>query len=256
MTKAHENGEPANRRRTKLRILDAAERLFAERGYHAASLRAITAEARVNLAAANYHFGSKDSLLQAVFARRMRPLNEERLALLDRCEAQAAGGPLPPEKLLRILVEPVLRLGSGPSEGLVSFRKLLGRMYSEPDKTQHLFGREMESVIRRFTAALLKSYPGLPRRELAWRIHFIIGAMAHTLVAGNMLLLVSGGLCDPADTESALEQLVAFARAGLGAPVTPGGQRRKPAKGQTPPEASGSGRSGGSHDDSPTAMQD
>ena len=69
---------------TKQRILDVAERLFATRGFHATSLRAITRAAEVNLAAVNYHFGSKDALLEAVMLRRLGPLNEIRQARLDQ----------------------------------------------------------------------------------------------------------------------------------------------------------------------------
>ena len=78
---------------TKDRILDTAERLFARDGFEATSLRSITAEAGVNLAAINYHFQSKEALVQAVIGRRMGPMNDRRLALLDAYEAQAATPP-------------------------------------------------------------------------------------------------------------------------------------------------------------------
>jgi len=222
---------------TRIRILDAAERLFAERGYHAASLRAITAEAGVNLAAVNYHFHSKDALLKAVLVRRMGPLNEERLSMLDRLEEAAAGGCVPLEKLVRAMVEPILRLGSGPREELESFRKLLGRMYSDPDHTQRVFGAELENVIRRFGAALRRACPEIPPGVLAWRVHFIIGAMAHALVAGSMLRIISDGRCDPADTDNALRQLIAFAIAGLAAPLSADQQFPAPGAAAVPPPA-------------------
>src|SRR5512135_1496279 len=111
---------------TKTRLLDAAEQLLAERGFAACSLRAVTATAGVNLGAVNYHFRSKEALIQAVFARRLAPLNRERLAALDALEAEAAGRPVAPEALLHALLGPVLRLGR---EGECVI-KLLGRMYS------------------------------------------------------------------------------------------------------------------------------
>src|ERR1700744_1904733 len=95
---------------TKTRILDAAERLFARDGFEATSLRAITTEAQVNLAAVNYHFQSKEALVQAVIGRRMGPVNARRLALLDACELQAAGAPLPLEQTIDAFLRPVVEI--------------------------------------------------------------------------------------------------------------------------------------------------
>ena len=95
---------------TKERILDAAEHLFAERGVDGASLRAVTREAHVNLAAVHYHFGSKEGLLEAVVARRIGPINQDRLKGLEELEAAAQGAPIPVEDLLRVFLAPPLRL--------------------------------------------------------------------------------------------------------------------------------------------------
>src|SRR5579871_5345079 len=100
-------GKPVS---TKDRILDTAERLFARDGFEATSLRAITAEAGVNLAAVNYHFQSKEALVRAVIGRRMGPVNEKRLAMLDACETAAGDGPLPLEGVLEAFVRPVLEI--------------------------------------------------------------------------------------------------------------------------------------------------
>src|SRR5580704_13248627 len=95
---------------TKDRILDAAERLFARDGFEATSLRAITTEASVNLAAVNYHFQSKEALVQAVIGRRMGPANAQRLALLDAYEAQAVDAPVPLEKIMDAFLRPVVAM--------------------------------------------------------------------------------------------------------------------------------------------------
>src|SRR6476661_10749602 len=79
---------------TKDRILDAAEALFMEHGFEATSLRALTAAAGVNLAAVNYHFGSKEELFQSVLTRRLDPMNQERIDLLEKVEREAGGRPL------------------------------------------------------------------------------------------------------------------------------------------------------------------
>src|ERR1700682_6647964 len=85
---------------TKARILDAAEALFMEHGFEATSLRTITAAAGANLAAVNYHFGTKEELFEAVLARRLDPMNQERIDLLDKVEREAGGKPASCEKIL------------------------------------------------------------------------------------------------------------------------------------------------------------
>ncbi|MGA2262107.1 MAG: TetR/AcrR family transcriptional regulator [Acidobacteriota bacterium] len=201
---------------TKTRILDAAERLLAERGFAAASMRDITARAGVNLGAVNYHFRSKDALIQAVFARRLTPLNRERLEALDACETEAGGKPVPLDGLLRAFLVPVLKLGRD-GEG---FMRLLGRMYSEPSlDIQRVFTAELGEVVGRFLRAFRRTLPELSPEELFWRLFFIIGAMAQTLAAGSLLKFLSGGICDPSDMEDARTRLIGFASAGLGAPA-------------------------------------
>src|SRR6186997_1363866 len=102
---------------TKPRILDAAEALFMEHGFEATSLRAITAAAAVNLAAVNYHFGSKEELFEAVLTRRLDPMNEQRIELLTRLEAKAAPAPLSCDRILLALFVPALRLARDPARG-------------------------------------------------------------------------------------------------------------------------------------------
>ncbi len=203
---------------TKDRILDAAERLFAEHGFAQTSLRDITAEAGVNLAAVNYHFQSKDHLIAAVFDRRIGPLNEQRIALLDQLEKEAAGEPLVVEDLLRAMLGPMLRMGGTP-EG-ASAANLIGRAHTEPgDIFEHLFTGQFAPVAVRFMAATRRALPDLPEVELLWRIVFSIGAMSHAIAGHRHINVVSGGLCDTSDVDSMLDRLISFAAAGCRAPV-------------------------------------
>ena len=117
---------------TKERILDAAEALFMEHGFEATSLRAITAAADVNLAAVNYHFGTKEELFEAVLTRRLDPMNEQRIVLLNRLEAKAAPAPLSCDRILLALFVPALRLARDPARGGKNFLRLLGRAYADP----------------------------------------------------------------------------------------------------------------------------
>jgi AcrR family transcriptional regulator len=201
---------------TKQRILDAAEALFAERGYNGTSLRDITATAAVNLAAVNYHFNSKEALIQAVFRRKLGPLNRQRLEMLDALEAAAGRHAVPLEEWVRIFVGPALRLLSRPQPGGVSFGMLLGRMYSSPaPPVQRLFVEEMKELVGRFAAALRRILPELPPEEVFWRMFFGIGAMAHTLVASWALKTLSEGRAEAADIEGTIDRLTTFLVGGL-----------------------------------------
>ncbi len=200
-------------------ILDTAEKLFAEQGIDAVSLRNITAQAGVNLAAINYHFRSKDLLVQEVFARRIRPLNEERLALLENAESKAGVGPLQVEAVLRALFEPAIRLSSDPERGHI-FLRICGRIWSEPSlRTSQIFDDLFEELIARFGVAFRKAIPDLPPEDMLWRTHFSVGAMLFVMTHGDILRKTSRGLCDPANVERAVAQMVHFTAAGMRAPV-------------------------------------
>lgn len=199
---------------TKNKILDTAESLFAEHGFEATSLRMITTAAGVNLAAVNYHFRSKDDLIRAVLARRIGPLNQKRMESL-RAHLEAAGdGPLELEKVIRSFVEPVVILRKEPHGQAVG--RLFGRTYAGPSGTaRQTFFELMKEVVRPFTEAFRRALPNLNQVDLLWRMHFSIGVMAHTLAGAEHLRMISGGLCDLADTEGAVNRMVAYMAAGM-----------------------------------------
>lgn len=200
------------------RILDAAEVLFAERGFAATSMRQLTASAGVNLAAVNYHFGSKEQLIVAVFARRLLPINRERLERFDRLEARHAPDPIPLRELLTAFFAPVLQR-IGDTDGAAVLR-LFGRMYSEPagSRVTELFLEQFRAVRDRIVPLLARALPSLSRTDLWWRTHLMIGSMAHVLACPHGLRALSDGACDPGDADLALRQLVAFGAAGASAP--------------------------------------
>lgn len=195
---------------TKSRILDSAEKLFGLNGFEATSLRDITAEARVNLAAVNYHFQSKESLIDAVIARRIEPVNQRRYEMLE------AAGPHPSvEQILTAFLAPVL------DQNLDGVVPLLGRMMSDPTQfVERVFKKHLMPVSRRFQDALQNELPDLPRAELVWRLFFTGGAMAQTMSWAQVLPDVSGGLCDVTDRDALIERLVAFAAAGFRVPAS------------------------------------
>lgn len=212
---------PRNPAATKDRILDAAEALFMEHGYEATSLRAITAAAAVNLAAVNYHFGSKEELFQSVLTRRLDPMNQARLELLTRWEAKSAPSALSCERILMALFVPALKLARDPERGGKDFLRLLGRAYADPAPFIRRFLSEQYAVmIARFKAAFGRALPHLPRKELSWRLHFIMGALSYTLAGTDALKLIAE--LNPHETtndEILLRRLAPFLLAGLEAPL-------------------------------------
>lgn len=205
---------------TKESLLDAAEALIARHGVAGASLRAITSRARVNLAAANYHFGSKEELVRAVVARHLGPINRERLRLLDEAEQRAGEEGPGLEELVRAFLGPVVRFGQGLPDRGQHFKQICGRAMTQPDAVlRALLLAELKEVIRRFGEAFARALPALPRAELMWRMHFMVGAMTHTIAGAELIEEVSGGLCDTSDLEGTVDRLVAFLKPGLEAPT-------------------------------------
>ena len=204
---------------TKDRLLDSAEQLFSSQGFSATSVRQITTAANANLAAMNYHFGSKEQLISAVFARRLAPLNEERLVILEHCCEESEGGIPSLEESVRALVGPALRLSQDPARGGERFMLLMGRAFSEPGHgVGELVLRQFQGLARRFFPLFRHHLEDLTEETFFWRIHFLIGAMAHTMAAPERLRFISGGRCSLQDPEEAVERLVEFVVAGLRAP--------------------------------------
>ena len=213
---------------TRTRILDAAEELFMLHGFEATSMRQLTGKAGVNLAAVNYHFGSKDALIEAVFRRRLDQMNTARIAELDRLEREAAGrGPnepargLAPEQIIGAFIGASLRMIEDASGGGRNFIRLLGRTYTDPQKhIRSLIGQLYAPAMERYKAAFERALPQMPRDELIWRMHFMFGTLAYTLAATDTVQLIAG--CKPEDRYDAslLEaRLTAFLLAGLLAPL-------------------------------------
>lgn len=198
--------------RTRRRLLDAAERLFAERGFEATSLRDVTSKAKANLAAVNYHFGSKDALVRAVFERRLGEVNRRRLALLN---GTGRGRPAP-EEILHAFIAPTFDL----MKEAPHFIQLMGRFHSEPDSDMHEFvTSRCREVAQQFKRALTTALPRVPVGDLFWRMHFIMGALVHTWSCHKDIERISGGVCSMKDEDAITRKLIEFGAAGLRAPA-------------------------------------
>jgi len=205
---------------TRVRILDAAEALFTEDGFEATTLRQITAAAEVNLAAVNYHFGSKEELIREVFRRRLTWLNQQRLQELDRLEAEAGGAPLKPSRILEVFFGVALRMAADTQGGGRTFMRLLGRTYTKPSEfVRGFLAEEYAAVTTRFKAALIKALPGVPAEEILWRFHFMLGAVSYAISGTDALHIVAEGALDDGDAEALYARLMSFMIGGLRAPL-------------------------------------
>lgn len=202
---------------TKDRILAAAEELFARTGVARTSLRAITALARVNLAAVNYHFGSKEGLVEEVYRRRLEPLNRARMANLDRLESRARNPSL--ESILKAFMTPVATLARDPAQGGPTVMRLLGQTHAEAEAPfKAWFAGEYRRVLERYHAALCRALPALPPEEVRWRLQFLVGALTYPVAERQLVELVSGEAIDPDNVTLVVERLLPFVAAGFRAP--------------------------------------
>jgi AcrR family transcriptional regulator len=200
------------------RILDAAEQMFADQGFDGASMRHLAGAARVNVATAYYHFGSKEELLAAVFNRRFGPVREEQWERLRALERECAGKPVPLQSILEAMLLPPLRLADGVG-GDVAMR-LMGRIMVEPNvRAQQLLKEQYKDLRAAWIKAITRSVPALPKAELYWRFELLWGAFVFVLCNPSRIEQFSEGVCDPGQTDVVLSQLLSVYIAGFNAPA-------------------------------------
>jgi AcrR family transcriptional regulator len=195
----------------KRHLLDAAERLFALKGFEAVSVRDITREAGVNVAAVNYHFGSRDFIVNMVISRHFKPINEERLARVEALEKKWSGKAAPVEEIIEALARPLIGAvrKSGLQEPVAC--ELLGRILAlRGEGFPEELERQTQTVINRFMRILGKALPSVSAEELVWRMHFVTGGMIQMLM-GRAGVESSGA---PA-IDATLGRFIRFAAAGL-----------------------------------------
>jgi AcrR family transcriptional regulator len=199
---------------TRERILGVAETLFARHGFAGASLRQMTAAAKVNLAAVNYHFGSKESLIEEVFRRRLDELNRHRLAALAAV-ATNPGRQL--EDVLDAFIRPALEQ-SMDSAGGAAFVRVLARAYAEHDERLRRFLSDNYGyVLREFATAFARLLPHLRKDELYWRLDIVAGALTYAMADFGMIKR-KDDVSEQSHREQSAQHLVRFAAAGLRAP--------------------------------------
>lgn len=203
---------------TKNKILDAAENLFAIQGFNGTSLREITSQAEVNLAAVNYHFGSKKELIKAVMSRYMNELSPRlEASLVNICEQEN----LTLLEVFSAFIEPLLSLNEFKENGTSNFLQLLGRGYTDSQGFLRWFlTTQYPGVINNFVKAVQKAYPELTAEEMFWRLHFTMGTVVFTMSSSDALIDIAKSDFDKTmDIAGVIKKVIPYVAAGVAAPL-------------------------------------
>ena len=185
--------------------------MFAQQGFATTSLRQVTSRADVNIAAVNYHFGSKENLVNEVFRRRMDEMSAQRMA---RLEAAMADGACDLEAVLAAFVEPALAMAQDRHGG-GAFIRVIARAYAEKnDSLRKFVSDHYGHVLREFAKAIAVAVPGLSKEELYWRLDFLAGSLTYAM-ADFGLIKRPAGVTEAAHRERAARELIRFAAAGF-----------------------------------------
>jgi AcrR family transcriptional regulator len=200
---------------TQTKVLVAAESLFAEYGFHGVSLRQITTQAGVNLAAVNYHHSDKQSLYAEILTYRLRQLKQARLTKLTSAEEDAQGNPVPLAQLITILAATLLLPAASESPGPAG-RRLLGRALVDPlPFTATILADEFQPTMTRWGQAVRRHAPARAPSRFLWQLSFVVGALHHAAASLHDMTARTSGICRNNDAETALENFREFAVAAL-----------------------------------------
>ncbi len=205
----------------KTRILDAAERLFMENGYAATSVRMITGAAGVPVALVNYHFGSKQGLMEAVYERALGARSGSRVSYLDKLEAEAGGQAIPVDVLVDAFLSSALRLTRKDTISGEVFKQLIGRAFYEPGPgTEAFFPIEYREAVDRYRQAFMRTLPHLSQDDVVWRMYFIVGIVAYAMAGKDVMRMTDTySLADAGRPDGILARLRPFIVAGFLAPA-------------------------------------
>jgi len=207
---------------TRERLMDAAQELFAERGFEGVSLRDITGAAEANVAAVNYYFGSRENLIAALVERYAGPMNEKRMALLAEAERRHGEEAVPVEEVLEAFLTPMRDVIAKSEMSERLFCKFMGRLMGErgyrlPDSVQPAF----QAMAGRFASALRRAVPGLSEPLALWRMQYSFGVMANALMHGETFQQIAAGRAGDPGMDRQFRQIIDFCAAGIRAASTP-----------------------------------
>lgn len=204
---------------TKNKILDSAEVLFAEHGFNGTSLREITRNADVNLAAVNYHFGSKKELIKAVMSRYLDELSPKLVFVFNELNENSKQPSL--IDVFSAFIDPLLSLNVFKENGTSNFLQLLGRGYTDSQGFLRWFlTSQYPDVFTSFTKAVHKAYPELSTQEMFWRLHFTMGTIIFTMSSSDALIdIAQNDFDDAVDIAGVIKRVIPYVAAGVGAPI-------------------------------------
>lgn len=200
---------------TKDRILNAAEKLFATRGFYGVSIRQITTEADVDPALASYHFGKKKDIFNAVMLRRAEVLNRERIAMLDDCIRRAKPNPAPLHEIIDAFTHALLNRATQGGQGWKNYFAIIAQINNHPELGGIIMTQYFDPLAKKFIAAIQDTLPDSQPQDLYWCYHFLSGALTLTFSGTERINNLSEGLCPPSDLYAVHDRLVPFITAGF-----------------------------------------
>ncbi len=207
----------AKRKDTKTKIIDAAEELFSKDGIGVTSLRTVIAKANVNIAAIHYHFGSKKELITAVYARRIKPINIERLEKLEDLIEQSGDSAPAVVNIIDAFLAPILNCSFVNKKERARAIGLFGKLHTESNELEHIVDL-FKDVLEQFMRAISLALPHLSKSDLVWRFMFMIGVMSISLSNDHIARRKLNELGEELDYPELLNRAVHFITAGFEAP--------------------------------------
>jgi AcrR family transcriptional regulator len=205
------NTSSSTTEQTRKQIVQAAEKLFAEKGFRAMTLRDVTREAKVNLAAVNYHFGSKGNLMHEVIRGHIEPVNQERLKRLNAATAEYTPNAIPLECIFDTLFRPLFEHAAKSN-----FPQLIGRAITEPAEfLRNLHKKFFVELSQRYLREIQRSCPKLSEEDIQYRFFLSVGTMIGTIIDQVRLENISGGKLDPKKIDRVVNELTNFVVAGF-----------------------------------------
>ena len=203
------------KQQTRNRILDAAEELFAQRGYEGVSVRQIMRQAGADVSLAYYHFKSKRDLFDQVMLRRVETLNDLRLQALEAVERRHPDDAPTVEEIIEAFTSPLLDLLATEHEDWTHYFQLIAQINSSPEWGGELMTRYFDPLVSRFIEALRKALPDVSEADLYWSYHFLSGALTLTFAETGRIDNLSGGICRSSDMRAISERMPRFLAAGF-----------------------------------------
>lgn len=197
------------------RILDAAEALFAERGFDGVTLRQIASSAGVDVALANYHFGKKLELFNAVFERRAALLNQSRLDALRKVQAEQTDSGPSVEQIIEAFLRPLELTQETADPGWRHYLALIAYVNNSTYWGKRMMSKLFDDLVQEFIAALRQALPTASDQDLYWCYHNLSGALTLTLAQTERIDTLSGGLCQSSDFQAAYDHMIPFVAAGF-----------------------------------------